>query len=61
MELIWRHLKQQTICTNGKIFPDEVGQCYVDYEGFRDTKKLTYYTESDFVMYYVDNCIEWKR
>lgn len=49
--------KPQTICDNGKIFPDEVSYCGGAQTKVRDTMQKTFYTEADFIMYYVDNCI----
>lgn len=48
----------QTICNDGKVFPDEVSSCYGGYFGQKETKIINYYTESDFVFYYVNNCLE---
>lgn len=49
--------KVQYVCSNGKVFPEETSSCYNGHNTIRDTKILTYYTESDFVMHYANNCI----
>jgi hypothetical protein len=47
----------QKLCTNGKIFPDEVSSCTLAKEGLLDTTRVQYYTKSDFIMYYTNKCI----
>lgn len=52
--LFW---KSQYICDSGLVFPDETSNCGNGHNRVKDTRKLTFYTESDFVMYYVDKCV----
>jgi hypothetical protein len=53
-----KYWKKQTVCSDGKIFPDETNYCTNGKTKLRDTTEAEFYTESDFVMYYVNNCIE---
>ena len=53
--LFW---KFQYICDSGLVFPGETSNCGNGRNRIKDTRKLTFYTESDFVMYYVDKCMK---
>ena len=40
---------------------EETSHCYNGQDMYRDTRKIIFYTEADFVLYYVDHCIEEER
>jgi len=52
------HWYTGTVCVSGKKNPMETPSCLVKSEGKQDTRRYKYYDEKDFVLYYVERCLE---